>query len=74
MTAEEQTALRTARSLLEVGFDLETVLANPLIPVALRDFVRETLQHDANIELVPARTLVADHARADWLQGQDRST
>jgi len=53
----------------EVGFDLETVLANPLIPVGLRDFVRETIQRDANIELIPARLIVADHARTDWLYG-----
>ncbi len=74
MTPEQQTALRTARSLLEVGFNTETVLANPLIPSELRDFVGEELQRDANIELIPARTLVADRVRVDWLQHLDRST
>jgi hypothetical protein len=74
MTPQERIALRTARSLLELGYDIDTVLANPLIVPELREFVREELQRDANIELIPARTVVADRARGDWLDGLDRST
>jgi hypothetical protein len=69
----EARALRTARALLDLGHPIDEVIANTLIPADLRDFVRERLEVDANYPLVPARTIVADRNRADWLRSVDRS-
>ena len=74
MTPEQQTALRTARALLDLGHPLELVLSNPLITHDLREFVRTELQREANFTLTPARMLVRDPDRADWLRALDRST
>jgi len=71
---EEQQALRTARSLVDIGHDLEVVLSSPLIPANLRDFVRQELAKEENLTLEPARTLVANRNRPDWLATLDRST
>ncbi|MEW6330298.1 MAG: endonuclease, partial [Pseudomonadota bacterium] len=73
MTPEQQTALRTARALLDLGYSLDIVLTNPLITPELREFVRTELQREENITLTPARILVRDQNRADWLRGLDRS-
>src|SRR3569833_998233 len=74
MTPAQQQALQTARALLDLGHPLELVLANPIIPQNLRDFVRTELQRDANFQLTPARMLVANQNRPDWLRDLDRST
>jgi hypothetical protein len=74
MTPEQQTALRTARSLLDIGHPLDSILASSFIPAELRDFVRAELQKDENFTLTPAKTLVADPNKADWLRDVDRST
>lgn len=74
MTPEQQTALRTVRSLLDLGHPLDLILGSPLIPAELRDFIRAELQKDENITLTPARTLVADPNKPDWLRDLDRST
>lgn len=74
MTPEQQTALRTARALLDLGHPLELVLSNSLITHDLREFVRTELQSEENFTLTPARMLVRDPDRADWLRGMDRST
>lgn len=74
MTPEQLTALRTARALLDLGHPLDVVLSNPLITPELREFVRTELQREENITLTPARMLVRDSNRADWLGGLDRST
>ena len=74
MTPEQQTALRTARSLLDIGHPLDSILGSPFIPAELRDFVRAELQKDENFTLTPAKTLVADPNKADWLRDLDRST
>lgn len=60
--------------MLDLGHPLEAVLNSPFVPPELRDFVREELQRDESFPLTPARTLVADPNRADWLRGLDRST
>lgn len=73
MTPEQQTALRTARSLLDLGHPLEVVLSNPLIAADLREFVREELQREENFTLTPARILIADRNKTDWVGGLDRS-
>ena len=74
MTEAEQTALRTARALIDLGHPLEQILELPLIPTALRDFVRTEILRERNLTLVPARTLVRDRNRPDWLSGLDRSS
>lgn len=74
MTPEQQQALRTARAMLDLGHPLDLILTSPFIAAELRDFVREELQRDQNFPLVPARTLVAEPNRYDWLRDLDRST
>jgi hypothetical protein len=74
MTTEQQQALRTARAMLDLGHPLELILSSPFIPPDLRNFVRSELLRDENFPLTPARTLVADPNRPDWLRELDRST
>lgn len=45
-----------------------------MIPENLRDFVRHELERDENFPLAPARTVVAEPNRPDWLGDLDRST
>jgi hypothetical protein len=73
-TPEQQIALRTAFSLRDIGHPLQTILASELIPANLKEFVRAELTRDENIVLTPARTMVADPNRADWLRTLDRSS
>lgn len=73
MTSEQQTALRTARSLADLGHSVDVILASGLVPESQRDFVRQELERDANIVLVPAKTLVADPNKENWLLHVDRS-
>lgn len=72
MTPEQEIALRTARALLDVGHPLQAVLSNDLIPIELRAFVREEIERDRNFELRPARLILADRDRSDWLRAVDR--
>lgn len=73
MTPEQQTAIRTARLLQDLGHPLDLILSSPLIPLGLHEFVRAELQREENITLTPARTLIADPNRPDWLRELDRS-
>src|SRR5574341_245346 len=73
MTGEEQIALRTALSLADLGHPIEAILATGLIPEAQREFVRSELERDANFVMLPARTVVADPNRENWLLSVDRS-
>lgn len=73
-TAAQERALRTARAMLDLGHPLELILENPLIPSEMRGFLRSELEREQTFVLVPARTLVADAARPDWVSGLDRST
>lgn len=73
MSNEQQTALRTAFSLRELGHPLDVILNSPFIPPTFREFVRDELEKDENITLTPARMLVADKNRANWLGTLDRS-
>jgi hypothetical protein len=59
--------------LIGLGHPVEVVLVNPLIEPNQREFVREQLMREQNITLTPARTLVADPSRVDWLAGLDRT-
>jgi hypothetical protein len=74
MTTAQEQALRTARTMLDLGHPLDLVLGSTLIPPDLRDFVREELEREQTFPLTPARTLVADVNRPDWLLSVDRST
>lgn len=74
MNPAQQQALRTARSMLDLGHPLDLILNSPFIPSDLRDFVREEIERDESFLLIPTRTLVADQGRINWLQGLDRST
>jgi len=74
MPSQEQQALQTARALLNLGHPLELILGNPLIPSEMRAHVRTELERDQNFPLTPARMLVADPNRSDWLRGLDRSS
>ena len=73
MTSEQQTALRTARSLVDLGHPLDVILTSPLIPPQHRAFVRTEILREQNFTLIPARTIVADRQRTDWLGELDRS-
>ncbi len=69
----ELQALRTARTLLDLGFPIEAVLSNPLIPADHREFIRSELAREENQTLIPVRSIVADPDRADWLAPLDRA-
>jgi hypothetical protein len=71
---EQQKAIRTARLNLDLGHALEAVLGANLIPKELHEFVRGALQEEENYPLAPARTIVADRKRSDWLKELDRSS
>jgi len=73
MDIEQQRALRTAQSLADLGYSIDAIFATGLIPEAHQQFVRDELERDANIELVPARSIIADANREDWLASVDRS-
>ena len=74
MTPEQQKALLTARALLDLRHPLDSILSSAFIPPEHRDFVRTELEKDQNITLTPARTLVFDPNRPDWLRDRDRLT
>ncbi len=73
MNPEQQRAMRIARGLLANEVPLEAILTNPAIDAGLRDFVKEALERERNIHLVPARVLVNDPTQPDWLNKHDRS-
>lgn len=72
-TDDQDKALLTARSLIELGYEIELVLRNDLIPEELREFVREELERERTFPLVNARTITGNTHRVDWLSGVDRS-
>lgn len=74
MTTEQTRALQSTRAMLDLGHPLELILSSGLIPEHLREFVLEQIRQDQNFALVPARTLVADPDRPDWIAGLDRSS
>ena len=73
MTDEQSLAMRTVRSMLDLGHPLENVLTSELIPSHLRNFVRDQLAREENFILTPATTLVADRGKSDWTASLDRS-
>lgn len=70
---DREQALRTARSLLDLGHDLAAILENPFIPVEHREYVSRQITHDESIVLTPARTIVEKETGGDWTKDEDRS-
>jgi len=58
---------------MDLGHSLDRVLGTGLIPPHLEGFVRAEVERDRNFTLIPARMLVADPRRGDWLHELDRS-
>lgn len=73
ITPEQDLALKTARSMLDLGHSLESILSSGLIPSELCDFIQEEIQQEENIILEPAGVISADQDRVDWLRDIDRS-
>ncbi len=72
MTSEQQHAMRMARSMLDLNVDLDQVLSSGLIPASLHEFVREQINRERAVILVPATTLAADPSHENWLIDRDR--
>ena len=68
-----ETSLRTARVLLSLKFNLEKVLTNELIPVDHREEIRKILERESTIVLRPAKVIVDNRERENWLYGVDRT-
>ncbi len=71
MSFEE--ALALVRLMLDRGVARDTAIDNPAIPEEYRQRIREELDREANVLLEPARMLVADPRRGEWLRQIDRS-
>lgn len=73
LTTAQVTAIQTARFLLEVGHPLDEVLANSLIPEALRKWVATELEKESNRTFSRARIIAPDDGGNGWLSDVDRS-
>jgi hypothetical protein len=73
MTPEQQLAIRTTRSMLDLGYGINQILESGLISGDLKEFVRSQIAREQNIILSPAGVISSDHERFDWLQELDRS-
>ncbi len=73
LTAEQAKAMRAARAMIDLEYPVDLILSSGMIPEHLHEFVREELRRDESFALTPARTLVADPNRRDWLAELDRS-
>lgn len=73
LSPEQEKALRTARVLLDLGYSLESVLGNPLIPEGLQDWVAAQIGEEANRTFERARVIAAPDDVGNWLAGLDRS-
>lgn len=74
MSMERDRVIRAARTLLDLGWPLEEVLENPVVPETMRDELRSTLLAEQTRILSPARVVTADASRGDWVSRLDRST
>lgn len=73
LSPERDRALRTARALIDLGHDKQSVLANPAIPTEHRDWVAAEINEEANRTLERARVIAGPDADDRWLSGIDRS-
>jgi hypothetical protein len=71
--AELERALRTARSLLDLGHSEDTVFGSGLIDASIVESVRARLAAERTQVLTPVRVFRANADQADWLAGLDRS-
>jgi hypothetical protein len=72
MTLQEAVGL--VRLLIERGIAREDAISNPAVPRDLRGGIREILAREDTILLEPARVLVAERHRDEWLRSVDRSS
>lgn len=72
-TPQQDSALRTARFLLDEGHPRDAVLNNALIPAHLRDWVADELEKESNRTFERARVISAASGENDWLAGVDRN-
>jgi len=73
VSPQQEQALRTARFLLDSGYDQEAVLRNDLIPQDLRDWVSARLDEESNRPFEFARVISSGTETSDWLANVDRS-
>ncbi len=73
LSTQQEQALKTARILLDLGHPKAVVLANPLIPVDLKQWVDQRLNEEANRTFERARVISATVEQSDWLGSIDRS-
>lgn len=67
-------ALRTARTLLDMGHTRDVILNNSdLVPADLREWVAEQLGEEGNRTFVLARVISTSAESSDWLACMDRS-
>jgi hypothetical protein len=59
--------------MIDNGVPREIAIENPAIAQQLRNFVREALAKEETVILQPARMLVAEPGRGEWLRQVDRS-
>lgn len=59
--------------MIDNGVPREIAIENPAIAEQLRDFVREALAREETVILQPARMIVAEPGRGEWLRQVDRS-
>lgn len=70
---QQDQALRTARTLLDLGHAKDEVLASTLIPPALRSWVAGKLEEESNRTFERARVISVAEEASDWLANLDRS-
>ena len=66
-------AIGLVRLMIDRGIPREAAIENPAIPPELRQEISETLDREDNITLEPARMILAEPNRDEWLRQVDRS-
>jgi hypothetical protein len=72
MTYEE--ILGIVRLMIDRGVPQELAIDNPVVPADFREQLRAGLNRERTLILEPARVLVAQQGREEWLRLKDRST
>jgi len=70
---EYDDALGVVRLLISGGLNREDAINNPAIPESFRQSIRETLEREDNIILIPADVLTSRKNKDEWLKNYDRS-
>jgi hypothetical protein len=66
-------AIGLVRLMIDRGIPRAEAIENPAIPRGLREEISETLAREDNITLEPARMILAETNRDEWLRQVDRS-